>query len=71
MNPDIYFNPTMFDPTRFSPDRLEDKKQTHAFLGWGAGEIDTMLNAPLTVLRNVLAQDPISNILSSTTLFSH
>ena len=37
MNPDIYSNPTAFDPERFSPYRAEDKKQTHAFLGWGAG----------------------------------
>ncbi|KAF8238323.1 cytochrome P450 [Tricholoma matsutake] len=37
MNSEIYSNPTAFDPERFSPDRLEDKNQTHAFLGWGAG----------------------------------
>jgi len=37
MNPDIYTNPTAFDPERYSPGRTEDKNQTHAFLGWGAG----------------------------------
>jgi cytochrome P450 len=39
MNPDIYTNPTRFDPLRFSPSREEDKKQVHAYLGWGAGQI--------------------------------
>jgi sterol 14-demethylase len=39
MNADIYPNPTAFDPERFSPGRTEDKNQTHAFLGWGAGEL--------------------------------
>jgi len=38
MNPDIYTNPRLFDPERFSPDRSEDKKQTHSFVGWGAGK---------------------------------
>jgi cytochrome P450 len=38
MNPDIYAAPTAFDPERFSVGRSEDKNQTHAFLGWGAGE---------------------------------
>jgi sterol 14-demethylase len=40
MNPDIYSNPTAFDPERFSSYRSEDKKQTHAFLGWGAGKFE-------------------------------
>jgi cytochrome P450 len=39
MNPDIYTNPASFDPLRFSEGREEDKKQTHAYLGWGAGQI--------------------------------
>ncbi|KAF5378786.1 hypothetical protein D9615_006939 [Tricholomella constricta] len=36
-NPDIYTNPMEFDPRRFGPGREEDKKQTFAYLGWGAG----------------------------------
>jgi len=38
LNPDIYENPTEFDPTRFMPGREEDKRQTYAYLGWGAGK---------------------------------
>ncbi|RDB26903.1 Sterol 14-demethylase [Hypsizygus marmoreus] len=37
LNPEIYTDPTEFDPTRFAPGREEDKKQTYAYLGWGAG----------------------------------
>lgn len=37
LNPDIYTRPTEFDPSRFGPGREEDKKQTFAYLGWGAG----------------------------------
>ncbi|KAG6827883.1 hypothetical protein H0H92_010092 [Tricholoma furcatifolium] len=37
LNPDIYHCPNKFDPERFAADRMEDKKQTFAFLGWGAG----------------------------------
>ncbi|KAG5652597.1 hypothetical protein H0H81_004428 [Sphagnurus paluster] len=38
LNPDIYTQPTEFDPTRFGLGREEDKKQTFAYLGWGAGK---------------------------------
>jgi cytochrome P450 len=37
MNPDIYTDPMQFDPTRFIPGREEDKKQAHAYIGWGSG----------------------------------
>jgi len=37
MNPDIYSNPTSFDPDRYIEGREEDKKETFAFTGWGAG----------------------------------
>jgi len=37
LNPDIYTNPAQFDPARFGPGREEDKKETYAFVGWGAG----------------------------------
>jgi len=38
MNPSIYTDPGIFDPERFCPGREEDKRETYAFLGWGAGE---------------------------------
>jgi cytochrome P450 len=38
LNPDIYTNPEVFDPHRYSPGREEDKRETYAYLGWGAGE---------------------------------
>jgi cytochrome P450 len=34
-NPAIYANPDQWDPSRYSPERAEDKKQHHAFVGWG------------------------------------
>ncbi|TFK38287.1 cytochrome P450 [Crucibulum laeve] len=37
MNPDIYSDPSRFDPDRYSSGREEDKKETFAYLGWGAG----------------------------------
>jgi len=37
LNPEIYTCPTEWDPTRFGPGREEDRKQTFAYLGWGAG----------------------------------
>lgn len=37
LNPDIYPNPTRFDPERYVPGREEDKKESLAYLGWGAG----------------------------------
>jgi sterol 14-demethylase len=40
MNPDIYSNPTLFDPGRYLEGREEDKGETFAYLGWGAGVSD-------------------------------
>lgn len=37
MNPNIYENPEKWDPARYLPDRAEDKKEPHAWVGWGAG----------------------------------
>ena len=37
LNPSIYRDPEKFDPGRFLPDRAEDKKQEHAYIGWGVG----------------------------------
>jgi len=37
MNPDIYSNPSLFDPDMFLEGREEDKKETFAYLAWGAG----------------------------------
>lgn len=37
LDPDIYTDPMKWDPSRLLPDRAEDKKKTHAYLGWGAG----------------------------------
>jgi sterol 14-demethylase len=42
MNPNIYLNPTAFYPERFSSYMSEDKKQTHAFSGWGASKFEFM-----------------------------
>ncbi|GIZ48001.1 hypothetical protein CKM354_001107600 [Cercospora kikuchii] len=35
LNPDLYPNPREWDPARYSPERAEDKKETHAWMGWG------------------------------------
>ena len=43
MDPEIYPEPTKFDPDRYLEGRDEDRKQTYAYLGWGAG---TYLNPP-------------------------
>lgn len=37
MDPEIYSEPTKFDPDRYLEGREEDRKQTYAYLGWGAG----------------------------------
>ncbi|GLB42457.1 putative cytochrome P450 [Lyophyllum shimeji] len=37
LNPEIYPDPFGFDPGRYDEGRAEDKKVSHAFLGWGAG----------------------------------
>ena len=42
MDPEIYPEPTKFDPDRYLEGREEDRKQTYAYVGWGAG---THLNA--------------------------
>lgn len=34
-NPDIYLEPDRWDPGRYEAGRAEDKKQTHAYVGWG------------------------------------
>jgi sterol 14-demethylase len=38
LDPRVYIDPGEFDPERYSPGREEDKKETYAYLGWGAGE---------------------------------
>lgn len=37
LDPEIYTEPKKWDPARLLPDRAEDKKKTHAYLGWGVG----------------------------------
>lgn len=37
LDPEIYRDPLKWDPARHSPERAEDKKKTHAFIGWGVG----------------------------------
>ena len=34
-SPEIYENPEEWDPGRYLDDRAEDKKSTHAYIGWG------------------------------------
>jgi len=49
MDPEIYSDPERFDPSRYEEGRQEDKKQTFAYLGWGAGRWsnDLSCNVPL------------------------
>lgn len=37
LNPAIYRDPEVWDPSRYQADRAEDKKQSHAYVGWGTG----------------------------------
>ncbi|TWU77639.1 hypothetical protein ED733_008046 [Metarhizium rileyi] len=37
LNPEVYSHPHTWDPSRFLPSRAEDKKESHAYLGWGSG----------------------------------
>jgi len=36
-NPEVYKDEKEFDPSRYLPERAEDKKEAHAWFGWGAG----------------------------------
>jgi cytochrome P450 len=36
-DPSIYKDPETFDPSRYFADRAEDKKEQHAYIGWGSG----------------------------------
>lgn len=38
MDPEVYTEPTKFDPDRYLEGREEDRKQTYAYVGWGAGK---------------------------------
>ncbi|GAB0141387.1 hypothetical protein EsHS_00001984 [Epichloe bromicola] len=37
LDPDIYPDPHTWDPSRYLPERAEDKKTSHAYVGWGTG----------------------------------
>ena len=37
MDPEVYSEPEKWDPSRYTAERAEDKKTTHAYLGWGSG----------------------------------
>ncbi|TIC90210.1 Obtusifoliol 14-alpha demethylase [Colletotrichum higginsianum] len=37
MSPDFFPDPLRWDPGRYLPGREEDKKDPHAFIGWGTG----------------------------------
>ncbi|KAK1978344.1 cytochrome P450 6A1 [Colletotrichum cereale] len=37
MDPDFFPEPSRWDPGRYLPGREEDKKDPHAFIGWGTG----------------------------------
>lgn len=37
MNEHVYQDPNSWDPERYLPGREEDKKQPHAYIGWGTG----------------------------------
>ena len=43
MDSEIYTEPTMFDPDRYLEGREEDRKQTYAYVGWGAGKYPNAL----------------------------
>lgn len=45
MNDEIYSNPEKYDPGRYLPGREEDKKESFAFVGWGAGELNFSTSA--------------------------
>jgi hypothetical protein len=53
MDPEIYPEPTKFDPDRYLEGREEDRKQTYAYLGWGAGTyLDALKRAPILILES-------------------
>jgi sterol 14-demethylase len=52
MNPNVYTNPEVFDPERFAPGREEDKRETYAFLGWGAGGLRLPLDWDVVSARD-------------------
>ncbi|KAG5990627.1 hypothetical protein E4U54_004060 [Claviceps lovelessii] len=37
LNPDVYPDPHTWDPSRYLAERAEDKKTSHAYIGWGTG----------------------------------
>lgn len=37
LDPETFANPHKWDPSRYLPDRAEDRKDKHAFVGWGTG----------------------------------
>ncbi|KAK1573915.1 cytochrome P450 6A1 [Colletotrichum navitas] len=37
MDPEFFTDPSRWDPGRYLPGREEDKKDPHAFIGWGTG----------------------------------
>ena len=50
MDPEIYPEPTKFDPDRYLEGREEDRKQTYAYVGWGAGTYHNALKKSLPIL---------------------
>ena len=45
LNPEIYSDPLKFDPGRYCEGREEDKKGNLSYLGWGAGELHSIVLA--------------------------